>query len=94
MFGKIKDAIQGRLYKNCIEEYQRELRYQTDPYLLWIKENEQGSASGTKEESYPSLEVVYMENCGSNFSLAGVNPDKECGGQGGGACLSGDHAVF
>ena len=77
MFGKIKDAIQGRLYKNCIEEYQRELRYQTDPYLLWIKENEQGSASDTKEESYPSLEVVYMENCGSNFSLAGVNPDKE-----------------
>ena len=77
MFGKIKDAIQGRLYKNCIEEYHRELRYQTDPYLLWIKENEQSSVLDTKEESDPSLEVVYMETCGRNFSLAAMDHEKE-----------------
>lgn len=75
MLGKIKDAIQGRLYKNCIEEYQRELRYQTDPYLLWIKENEKCGEEETKEESYPTLGVVYMENCGRNFSLSKINKE-------------------
>lgn len=75
MFGKIKDAIQGRLYKNCLEEYQRELRYQTDPYLLWITENEQRSGEEAKEDDYPTLGVVYMERCGRNFSLSEI--DKE-----------------
>lgn len=75
MFGKIKDAIQGRLYKSCIEEYHRELRYQTDPYLLWIKENEQVSGEETTEETYPAPGVVYMESCGRNFSLSGIEQE-------------------
>ena len=40
MIGKIKATIQEKLYNDCINEYKRELRFQTDPYLLWIKENE------------------------------------------------------
>lgn len=73
MLGKIKDAIQGRLYRNCIEEYQRELRRQTDPYLLWIRENEQTGEA--REESFPSLGIVCMENCGRGFSLSGINKE-------------------
>lgn len=69
MLGKIKGAIQDRLYKNCIEDYQRELHYQTDPYLLWVKENEEDA----KEEYYPDLGVVYIEHCGRNFSLSQIN---------------------
>ena len=75
MLGKIKDAVQGRLYKNCIKEYERELRYQTDPYLLWIKENEKCSAQEAKEDSGPAVGVVYMENCGRNFSLSKCNKE-------------------
>ena len=71
MLGKIKEAIQDRLYKNCIEDYQRELHYQTDPYLLWVKENEEDA----KEEYYPDLGVVYIEHCGRSFSLSQVNKE-------------------
>jgi len=74
MFDKIKGALQDKLYKRCKEEYENELRYQTDPYLLWIRENEGASDTG-EEESYPSLGVVYMENCGRNFSLADYNKE-------------------
>lgn len=74
MIGKIKKVIQDKLYQGCLEEYQRELRYQTDPYLLWIRENEK-SADETQEELYPSLGVVYMENCDQNFSLSDVNKE-------------------
>lgn len=69
MIGKIKGRIQDKLYKSCIEDYQRELHYQTDPYLLWVKENEED----IKEEYFPDLGVVYMEHCGRNFSLSQVN---------------------
>lgn len=75
MFGKIKEAIQGRLYKNCIEEYHRELRYQTDPYLLWVTENEQGAGRDVNGEAYPEPAVVFMENCGRSFSLSGIDGD-------------------
>lgn len=74
MIGKIKKAIQDKLYQGCLEEYQRELRYQTDPYLLWIRENEKNT-DDTQEESYPALGVVYMENCDKNFSLSDVNKE-------------------
>lgn len=74
MIGKIKKAIQDKLYQGCLEEYQRELRYQTDPYLLWIRENEK-NADDTQEESYPSLGVVYMENCDQKFSLSDTNKE-------------------
>ncbi len=75
MLGKIKDAIQGRLYKKCIEEYERALRCQTDPYLLWINENEQAGRAGSKEEQRLKFDIVYMEECGRDFSLVGF--DKE-----------------
>lgn len=74
MFGKIKGVLQDKLYKKCKEDYENELRYQTDPYLLWIQENEKASDMGD-EESYPSLGVIYMENCGRNFSISDYNKD-------------------
>ena len=73
MLGKIKNAIQGRLYKNCIEEYQKELRSQTDPYLLWIKETEQPVK--TQQEFNAKIGVIDMENCGKNFSLSHITKD-------------------
>ena len=73
MLGKIKNAIQGRLYKNCIEEYQKELRSQTDPYLLWIKETEQ--PVNTQQEFNAKIGVIDMENCGKNFSLSHITKD-------------------
>ncbi len=74
MISRIKTAIQDKLYENCITEYRRELRCQTDPYLVWIKENE-GADDGDTEESYPSLGVVYMEQCTGGFSLADINKE-------------------
>ena len=74
MFGKIKGILQEKLYQKCKAEYDEALRYQTDPYLLWIKENEQTADEG-QESSYPALGVVYMENCAGSFSLADC--DKE-----------------
>ena len=64
-----------RLYKKCIEEYERALRCQTDPYLLWINENEQAGGAGSKEEQRLKFDIVYMEECGRDFSLVGF--DKE-----------------
>lgn len=75
MLGKIKDVIQGRLYKKCIDEYERALRCQTDPYLLWIKENEQASGTETREEQRSQFDIVYMEDCGAGFSLSGFDKD-------------------
>ncbi len=71
MLGKIKDAIQGRLYRKCIEEYERELRCQTEPYLAWVKETEQGSPATAKN----AVGVVYLEKCGRTFSLAALRQD-------------------
>ncbi len=74
MIGKIKGILQEKLYQKGKAEYDEALRYQTDPYLLWIKENEQTADEG-QESSYPALGVVYMENCAEGFSLADC--DKE-----------------
>ena len=73
MLGKIKGAIQDRLYQNCIEEYERDLRCQTDPYLVWVQENEQNASKREGAERYPELGLVYMEDCGSRFSLSNIN---------------------
>lgn len=76
MIGKIKTAIQDKLYQNCIEEYREALRYQEDPYLVWIRETEQlKEKEGAQEESYPSLLVVYMEQCGKDFQLSALSKD-------------------
>lgn len=74
MIKKIKTAIQDKLYQGCMEEYQNALHCQTDPYLLWIRETEQ-LVQKEEEESYPSLSVVYMEQCGEDFSLSELNKD-------------------
>lgn len=78
MLGKIKTAIQDKLYQNCIEEYREALRYQGNPYLVWIRETEQRRGNDElREESYPSLTVVYMEQCGSDFSLEKIPKTKD-----------------
>ena len=69
MINRIKKAIQDRLYENCIDEYRKELRCQTDPYLLWVKQTEIYGAENIDEEEYPSLGVVYMEQCTGGFTL-------------------------
>lgn len=75
MLGKIKEAVQGRLYKKCINEYERVLRCQTDPYLLWIKENERAGRQDSNEEQGPRFDIVYMEECGQDFSLSGFGKE-------------------
>lgn len=75
MIKKIKAAIQDRLYQNCIEEYQNVLQYQSDPYLMWIRETEHILQQEGEEESYPSLSVVYMDMCGEQFNLNDLNKD-------------------
>ena len=73
MLGKIKGAIQDRLYQSCIEAYERDLRCQTDPYLVWVQENEQRASEKAGTERYSELGIVYMEDCGSRFSLSDCN---------------------
>ena len=73
MFDKIKSFLQEKLYQRCKAEYEEALRYQTDPYLLWIQENE--AADRRNETSYPLLGVVYMENCKRDFSLRDYNKE-------------------
>ena len=75
MLGKIKDAIQGRLYRNCIEEYERELRCQTEPYLVWVRETEQGSAVSARTAAGNAVGTVCIEQCGRAFSLAAFKQD-------------------
>ena len=71
MLGKIKAAIQDKLYQGCIEEYNETIRYQKEPYALWIKKNEQQEDSEV-EKKYENLSVVYMEQCVEGFSLQDV----------------------
>lgn len=86
----IKTAVQNKLYQNCIKEYQQELRCQTDPYLLWIQENEsldssaslesraygeRAYSSRTGKEAQASFTVVFIEQCGASFSLAEVSSE-------------------
>ncbi len=75
MLGKIKDAIQSRLYRNCIEEYERELRCQTEPYLVWVRETEQGSAVSARTAAGNAVGTVCIEQCGRAFSLAAFKQD-------------------
>lgn len=71
VLGKIKAAVQDRLYQGCIEEYNGAIRYQKEPYALWIKKTEQQD-EGDLEKNYPSLSVVYMEQCIEGFCLQDV----------------------
>lgn len=79
MLGKIKDAIQGRLYRKCIEEYERELRCQTEPYLVWVRETEQDSSISEKNAVVNAVVnavgIAYIEQCGRAFSLAAFRQD-------------------
>ena len=40
---------------------------------MWIRETERTDSK--EEESYPSLSVVYMEQCGEDFSLDDLKKD-------------------
>lgn len=75
MIKRLKAAIQDKLYENCIEEYQSALRCQSDPYLMWIRETELIPEQEGVEESYPSLSVVYMEQCTETFKLSEVGKE-------------------
>lgn len=74
MLSKIKDAIQDRLYEKCMEEYERELRWHTDPYMLWVRDNE---ADSSDEADGPrvSVCVVYIERCGATLDLKRVEQE-------------------
>lgn len=74
MLGKIKAAVQDKLYQGCIEEYHETIRYQKAPYALWIKKNEPYEDSEV-EKNYENLSVVYMEQCVQGFSLQDVKND-------------------
>ncbi len=73
MIGKIKSALQDKMYVKCIEDYRKELRSQTDPYLLWVKENEAGTTDVQNQETPVETQVVYIENCGKSFSLSDID---------------------
>lgn len=75
MLGKIKKAIQDKLCKECIIEYEDALKCQTDPYLMWIRETELLTQKEGVEESYPDISVVYMQQCGEKFNLNEINKD-------------------
>lgn len=75
MLGKIKKAIQDKLCKECIIEYEDALQCQTDPYLMWIRETELLTQKEGEEESYPDISVVYMQQCGEKFNLNEINKD-------------------
>lgn len=75
MLTNIKRALQDRLYRKCIEEYQRELVLHTDPYLIWIRENELSDDKTVSKTSSAEAAVVFMEKCGKDFSLAGIDSE-------------------
>jgi GT2 family glycosyltransferase len=71
MLGKFKGLIQDRLYKKCIDEYQKELKSQTDPYLMWIKEKEiDAPMEDFSGVSMDDIVIVFMESCGKDFMLS------------------------
>ena len=74
MLSKLKKVIQDNLYKKCIEEYKNELSSQSDPYSLWIRENEQ-FVPGKKNKAYQSIEILSMEQCGEAFDLSATDKD-------------------
>lgn len=72
MIGKIKSAIQDRLYLKCFDEYQRDLNSHKDPYLLWIKEKEicLPKNENMLNTSVNDVDIAYMEECDEGFSLS------------------------
>lgn len=69
MINKVKAKIQGNLNQKCLMEYQDELRCQSNPYLMWINETEKKGNVEKEEMEYPSLSVVYIEDCQETFSI-------------------------
>lgn len=69
MISKVKTKIQENLTQRCLMEYQNELQCQSNPYLMWINETERRDEAEAEEMEYPSLSVVYIEDCKENFSL-------------------------
>ena len=67
MLGKIKGAIQDRLYQSCIEEYERDLRCQTDPYLVWVQENELRTAEKWEQSDVLTLALSIWRIVAAGF---------------------------
>lgn len=73
MINRIKKAIQDKLYQDCIEEYRNGTAL-SDRSVSYVDSGDR--AYGSKdEESYPSLSVVYFEQCGEDFSLDDLKKD-------------------
>lgn len=76
MIRRIKKTIQDKLYNKCIQRYSDEIRLQTDPYLVWIKETENvGANKNSTYASSLSAKIINMEDCDSNFSFDDILED-------------------
>lgn len=68
MLKEFKAKLQDKLYQECLEDYNNTLKYQKDPYLMWISNKEKGPKEA-KKENYPSIAWIQMEKCDASFSL-------------------------
>ncbi len=78
---KIEDTV-CREDSVSVKQYEKEVLFQKNPYLLWIYEHESALQAGEsivpntqerqKEES-GRTEVVFLEKCGGNFSIAALD---------------------
>ncbi len=54
-----------------VKQYEKELKFQKDPYFLWISEHESGVRSDYGKAGRQT-KIVYLEDCGRDFCLAKV----------------------
>lgn len=78
---KIEDTVCGE-DSVSVKQYEKELLFQKNPYTLWISEHEKAlqagesivpETEGQKKETGSSIEVVYLEECGRDFSVADIS---------------------
>ena len=77
---KIKDAICGE-DSVSVKQYEKEVLFQKNPYLLWISEHEKALQAGDslmpekempQKEQCSRTEVVFLEECDGKFSIADI----------------------
>ena len=78
---KIEDTV-CREDSVSVKQYEKEVLFQKNPYLLWISEHESALQAGDsivpntqeqQKEEFSRTEVVFLEKCGGNFSIADVD---------------------
>lgn len=78
---KIEDTV-CREDSVSVKQYEKEVLFQKNPYLLWINEHESALQAGDsivpdtqerQKEEFGRTEVVFLEKCGGNFSIADVD---------------------